>query len=236
MKSLSVRILGALVILPLAISSSALAQGSETLRERTRGKVAHIAGPVHWSKQSDSLWYQADLGHDRHEIVRVLLPKGERQRAFDHETLARFLTEKLDRPIEAERLPVEQLEVSDDGSLRILAFGRNWLLDEASGDWKRGNRPPPNPHRHRNPRLDDDLGATAPGRLNRPRWIRPTDAGQPLFAIIMCSCETKKRTRHFRFLPKEPGSTVMNPGFSGRPTRRNCWRFGPLRETSLASI
>ena len=113
------------------------ARGADDLRERTRGKVAHLAGVIHWDRENRFLWYQADLGGDRHEVVRVDLDRGERGRAFDHEALARFLSEKLGRNVEAERLPVEELEVKE-GGLRVVVFGRNWRLDDESGEWEEG--------------------------------------------------------------------------------------------------
>ncbi len=89
---------------------------------------------------------------------------GERRRAFDHKELALFTGEALaesHQEVSEDRLPVEELEVKDDGSLRVLMYGRNWLYDAASGDWSEGGRPAreaeprPEPEgRRRGPRLD----------------------------------------------------------------------------------
>lgn len=172
MKTWTVPVLSFVLVLA---RGPAWAESPQPLRERTRDQVAHLAGPVHWDERGQSLWYQADLGHGRHEIIWVDLEKPERRRAFDHEALAQFLSEKTGRDVQGDRLPVEEVERLDDGTLRVLALDRRWLLDPETDEWSEGHRPQPPSEpglRRRSPRRRSDNRSPEPKKSDSPdgRW------------------------------------------------------------------
>ena len=52
-----------------------------------------------------------------------------RRPAFDHAKLAEALTKATEKPHEATRLPIERIEIADDGTVRFEAHGKAWRYD-----------------------------------------------------------------------------------------------------------
>ncbi len=74
-----------------------------------------------WINETDSLWYRwADAQGTRFQLV---IPSGpEKRPLFDHQRMAERLSQELKRPLEANALPVEDIEFSEDGrSFRFVA-------------------------------------------------------------------------------------------------------------------
>ncbi|MCS7272190.1 MAG: DPP IV N-terminal domain-containing protein, partial [Gemmataceae bacterium] len=84
----------------------------------------------HWFAQETKFWYRNDLAQGRREFIVVDAEKGERRFAFDHARLAAALSQAVGQPVAAERLPIDNLEFSDDlHRVRFSAFQRRWQCD-----------------------------------------------------------------------------------------------------------
>lgn len=125
------------------------AQGAESdyqralsLRERTAGKVFKDRVRPHWFADGLGLWYRNDLSEGRREFIRVDAVAGRRERAFDHQALARALGRALGRRLEADRLPIDRLELDwADPVVRLRAQGAWWSWDPAQQVLTRLPRP-----------------------------------------------------------------------------------------------
>jgi dipeptidyl aminopeptidase/acylaminoacyl peptidase len=85
---------------------------------------------AHWFAQETKFWYCNELPAGQREFIVVDAERGTRQAAFDHAQLAAALSRAADRPIDAERLPIDQLKFSDDlATVRFRAFERYWQCD-----------------------------------------------------------------------------------------------------------
>ncbi len=84
----------------------------------------------HWFADNTRFWYRNDLSGGEPEFIVVDAQKGTRDRAFNHEAVAR----QMGREGEAPGLPVEELQFSPDGlTVTLLGRSNSWLLDLKSG-------------------------------------------------------------------------------------------------------
>ncbi|HYO25641.1 MAG TPA: DPP IV N-terminal domain-containing protein, partial [Lacipirellulaceae bacterium] len=80
-----------------------------------------------WSPDGTSLWYRNDLPQGRREFIAVDLTTGARGPAFDHERLAAALRQRGLADVDAARLPISRLEISNPGrTLQFDAGGKSW--------------------------------------------------------------------------------------------------------------
>ena len=70
-----------------------------------------------WSADNSHFWYRNDLSKGKREFVLVDLKKGIRQRAFNHEELAKALVDAGVGQLQADRLPLDQLRFDLAGNL-----------------------------------------------------------------------------------------------------------------------
>ncbi len=112
------------------------------LHELTRDKVFKTGVQAHWSEDGNRFWYRNDLPEDAREFLIVDATQGERGPAFDHEALARALTEATGEPQDAERLPFDRITVEPDGAIRFEAKDKGWRFDPGSGDLTEADKPP----------------------------------------------------------------------------------------------
>ena len=82
---------------------------------------------LHWSDDGDSAWYRRQTSAGGHEFMQVLPRDGIRRPAFDHARAAEILRGLLGRPVEATKLPVDDLRWSDDGRTVQLRCGNRWF-------------------------------------------------------------------------------------------------------------
>lgn len=82
-----------------------------------RDKVTPI-----WFGDQTRFWYRNDLPGAAREYVVVEALKGRRQPAFDHESVARQLSELSTSEVNSEQLPVDSIEFTDDAA--VLLTGR----------------------------------------------------------------------------------------------------------------
>ena len=77
--------------------------------DNVRGTVRNQTIHPHWIGDADEFWYRRDTA-DGHEFVIIDAETGERQPAFDHQILAKTLSETLDEDIQPSKLPFEVFE------------------------------------------------------------------------------------------------------------------------------
>lgn len=126
-----------LLAVNLLASDDARAQGSQAdyaraaeLRGRVENTVFRDRVQPHWLTDGEHFWYSVRTGRDQHEFVLADAERGSREAAFDHERLAAALSQKLSREVQADSLPLDQLDF--DASLRKVTFsldGRRFGCD-----------------------------------------------------------------------------------------------------------
>ncbi|MES2475332.1 MAG: DPP IV N-terminal domain-containing protein [Verrucomicrobiota bacterium] len=97
-----------------------------------------------WSPGDSALVYRVNTGKDRHEFIRVDLATGKKSPAFDTAALAASLAKAASQqPLNAEKLPLEQVEIADDSrSVRFRAFGKSWRFNPTDGQVVTDDMPP----------------------------------------------------------------------------------------------
>ncbi len=106
---------------------------SAQIRERFSGKVFKQSLKPYWFANGTKFWYRNGLRGGAREFVLVDAIAGTREPAFDHTQLANALTEKLDKKIDPDRLPVDRLEfVGDTILLKSQSDAWKWNLKDAS--------------------------------------------------------------------------------------------------------
>ncbi len=119
-----------------AFAATARAQGTaadyqraENLSQRFSGKVSHAKVDPHWISDSQ-FWFRRDLGEGKSEFVLVDCEAGKRQTAFDHAKLGAGLSKAAGTIVVADRLPIDNLDMSGDGkTLKFDAAGSRWNCD-----------------------------------------------------------------------------------------------------------
>jgi hypothetical protein len=121
----------------LVVPSTAATNEAETTTQQRRGR---FGGPdrgvykaqltPHWFQNNTRFWYRNDLRDGAREFIVVDVERGLREPAFDHAAAAR----QIGAGTQANRLPVEELRFSDDGS-KVSLIGRTntWELVLKSG-------------------------------------------------------------------------------------------------------
>ena len=93
---------------------------ADSLRQRTRGKVAGLRLKAVWSADERELIFKRVLSGDEYEITRLELATGRRTPAFDHDALAKLIAGETGITCSETRLPVRTFSRQDDGSLWLL--------------------------------------------------------------------------------------------------------------------
>lgn len=95
-----------------------------------------------WSANGSHLAYRVMGTNDEPRFVRVDLKTGRKEPAFDHDLLAKALAKADGREVDAKRLPLDQLEISADGTVRFRAFDKSWRWDASSKQVSPDDLPP----------------------------------------------------------------------------------------------
>ncbi len=108
---------------------SSLAQSDSTSpqqRERRVGNPRVLKGRVepNWFSDNNRFWYRNDLGDGGREFILVDAVNGTRSSAFDHDSVARALSDKLDKSVLPTQLPFERLQFAGDLST-VTLFGND---------------------------------------------------------------------------------------------------------------
>jgi dipeptidyl aminopeptidase/acylaminoacyl peptidase len=115
-------------ILSLATAAAQEQRTNEPLRVfRDRVEPHWFAGS---GGETNQFWYRVSLPGEQSEFIAVDAAKGSRAPAFDHERVAKALTEKLNKTIEPHKLPFEAIAFSKNGSsLRLISSNVTWVCD-----------------------------------------------------------------------------------------------------------
>ena len=96
---------------------------------RTGGVYRSQVTP-HWFAENTCFWYRNDLSGGAREFILVDAARGTRERAFDHELVAKQIGGSGD----GARLPVEELKFNPDGlTVTLLGHSNSLVLDLKSG-------------------------------------------------------------------------------------------------------
>ena len=83
-----------------------------------------------WLANDTKFWYRNDLSGGAKEFILVDTERGTRERAFDHEAVAK----QIGNGAAAEKLPIEELKFSaDGGTVTLLGRAKSWQLNLKSG-------------------------------------------------------------------------------------------------------
>jgi len=124
------------ILLPLWLPSLLQAQG--TIEDYRRyheygrnfgGKVFYDRVEARWFADGSGFWYKRREPNNAHSFILVDAAKGKREAAFDSNKLSRSLGDALKRKIDADRLPVTDIQLQDEDQLYITAQGKGWLVD-----------------------------------------------------------------------------------------------------------
>jgi dipeptidyl-peptidase-4 len=120
----------AAVLLPLTASAQNDAIANLERAEKFGGaaRTLIVGGDVrmHWTPGDSHLIWRIDTGRESYEFFQLDLKTGKKIPAFDHQALAVALGEAAGKPVEATRLPVENVEYADAATLRFSALGKAW--------------------------------------------------------------------------------------------------------------
>ena len=100
------------------------------LGRRTANKVFKQSVNAHWLPEGQQFWYRNDLPEGVREWIFVDPEAGSRRVAFDHAKLADALAKVATKPVDAAKLPLEQIEFAAGAdSATFDAFGKHWQAD-----------------------------------------------------------------------------------------------------------
>ena len=88
----------------------------------------------HWftvsGGESNRFWYRVSTAMGEHEFIVVDAAAGTRAPAFDHDRLAKGLSDQLGKTVEPHKLPFEAIRFADDGkSVRLISSNAAWQCD-----------------------------------------------------------------------------------------------------------
>ncbi len=149
----------ALILLGLA--GVLAAQGTRADYERAARMKALVTAELGqmalrptWLEDGSAFWYRKGLPGGAAAWIRVEARSGARRPAFDHAALAAALARVTGRPVDAERLPLQDLAFLDGGKrLRFRTDEGWWSFDPRKGAVSPVQPPPEAPPA---PRPDDD--------------------------------------------------------------------------------
>lgn len=184
-----------------ALSSPLSAQGTKqdylnaaTLRQRTSGKVLNEIIEPHWVPDADRFWYRVRTPEGAWQFIIVEAEKGSRKVAFDHDRLAKVLSDEFKRDMSSRDLPIKALDVNADGLVLLTIDDKALAFDSESGKLSTLEKtlPPALKSRResdRNPRQRDARsGATSPDG----NWTIELKEGQ-----LVASSKDKKTSQKF---------------------------------------
>jgi dipeptidyl-peptidase-4 len=96
-------------------------------QEPSTNKVYRDVVIPHWFAGTNRFWYRVNVAANEREFILVDAVVGKREPAFDHARLAKALSEKTGKTIEAHKLPFDNIRFADDlKSVRLIASNTVW--------------------------------------------------------------------------------------------------------------
>jgi dipeptidyl-peptidase-4 len=95
--------------------------------------VYQVSLRPHWIGDSQ-FWYRKDGSERRRQFLMVETAVGKKIPAFDHQEVARQLSEAIGEPVSPERLPIDSLRFVDGAAtIHLLGNKGSWKWDRESG-------------------------------------------------------------------------------------------------------
>lgn len=177
-------VFGALAVSGAPVRASADGPPPQAPRTGDGGIGRMYKGSIepHWFHENSRFWYRNELPGGASEFIGVDAEAGTRGPAFDHGRLAVALAAASGVPVDGARLPIRNLEFSEDGGgIRFEASGSVWRCELASYDCVRveaaapaapteAPREEPRRRRRRPPSLDDGTNGDPSERAPNGRW------------------------------------------------------------------
>lgn len=121
-------------LIGIATPVSAIAQGTKADYERANNLGRTTAGKVYnarinptWIQGSSNFWYRRETGPGKNEYRLVIPKEAANAAAFNHEQLAKALSAKSNRNVQASALPIRDLIFSEDiEKCFFMAYGNKW--------------------------------------------------------------------------------------------------------------
>lgn len=107
----------------LALAFLALTAGAASVAAAQPPRVFRDRVEPQWLEGGSRFWYRADLPDGGREFVLVDAEQRTREPAFDHASVARWLSDSTGQPCAPERLPFRTLEWSADATEVTLSGG-----------------------------------------------------------------------------------------------------------------
>ena len=88
---------------------------------------------VNWIDGGKQFWYRSDLDKDHHSYILVDSVTGSKKAAFDHERLAKAISDQAEHAADPRNLPIRSLSFANDGKSLIFAIdSQKWSCDLSS--------------------------------------------------------------------------------------------------------
>jgi dipeptidyl aminopeptidase/acylaminoacyl peptidase/uncharacterized protein (DUF885 family) len=114
-------------------SQAGMSNESKSVSPQRRGRGFGLQGVYkariqpNWFADNTKFWYRNDLADRAKEFVVVDVEKGTRAAAFDHGKLAESLSKAAETTIDANRLPFNEIEFTEDGAaIKFVAENAQW--------------------------------------------------------------------------------------------------------------
>ncbi|RAI91619.1 S9 family peptidase [Algoriphagus yeomjeoni] len=99
-------------------------------------EVYHLDVIPNWLDDKKSFWHQT-YTKDGKRFFITDIEKGETKVAFDHEVLAKLLSEQSGGSINSNNLPFNRIQLNGDGALSFEWLNKNWTYADGSLESKR---------------------------------------------------------------------------------------------------
>lgn len=189
-----------------AITADAQPNHTNSTRKVFRDRVE-----PHWLEGNNRFWYRVDLPNDAREFVLVDAVQGRRAPAFDHERLAKALSEQTSKQVSAATLPIESLKFSGDAkTVTLTTADGSWECDLESYQLKKVLS---------EPKQKENVDAADQGRMPPPRRSRGRNRGRSLTGIRSPDGAWEVVVRgHNLFLRDVKAGTEKQLTFDANPT------------------
>ena len=122
-----------IIILMFVVFAAACVRGQNS-RTNSASRIYRDRVEPHWfadaTGETNQFWYRVNLPDNGREFIVVNAATGKREPAFDQKRVAAALSQILVKTVDAEHLPVENLDFSRDGkTITLSGLDASWKLD-----------------------------------------------------------------------------------------------------------
>ncbi|WP_435006473.1 prolyl oligopeptidase family serine peptidase [Tundrisphaera lichenicola] len=102
------------------------------LASRMQGRVFRDHIDPHWFGEDSRFWYRLELAGGAIEFIEVDARSGTRKPAFAHDRIADAITKVAGHPIDSNHLPIDFIQIEDNGKIRFNFEGAGLSYDPVS--------------------------------------------------------------------------------------------------------